>query len=85
MAEDEVDLRGREAVARVAGGLGRVHEPRGDDLAAQLRDALLDAALVALDALLEALELRPVGVQADPEHPDPGTSPGRLSANVTTT
>ena len=51
MAEHEVDLRRGEAVARLARGLGRVDQPAGDDVAAELGDALLDAALVALDAL----------------------------------
>ena len=60
MAEHEVDLRGGEAVARRARGLLGVHQPGGDDVAAELRHALLDAALVALDALLEPLELGPV-------------------------
>ena len=53
MAEHEVDLRAREAVARLARALGRVHQPGGDDLAAELADALLDAPLVALDALAQ--------------------------------
>ena len=72
VAEHEVDLRGREAVARLAARSARVDEPGGDDVPAERADALLDAALVALDPLAEARELRPVGVQADPEHPDAG-------------
>ena len=64
MAEHEVDLRGGEAVARLAARLLAVDEPGRDDLAAELGDALLDAPLVALDALLEPVELRPVCGQA---------------------
>ena len=52
MAEHEVDLGGGEAVARLARRLLRVDQARGHHLAAELRDALLDAPLVALDPLL---------------------------------
>ena len=70
MADHEVDLGGREAVARLAAGLLAVDQAGRDHVAAELGDALLDAPLVALDALLEPVELRPVGRQADPEDAD---------------
>ena len=76
VAEHEVDLGGGEAVARLARGLRGVHEPGGHDLAAELADALLDAPLVALDALLQARELGPVGVEADAEDADPRAGRG---------
>ena len=51
MAQDEVDLAAREAVPRLARAFRGVDEAGGHHLRAEGRDALLDAPLVALDAL----------------------------------
>ena len=69
VADHQVDLGGREAVARLAAGLLAVDQAGRYHVAAELGDALLDAPLVALDALLQALELGSVGLQPDPEDP----------------
>ena len=62
---------GGKQVAGLARALGGVDEARRDDLGAELCEARLDIALVAQEALVQALELRPVGRQADAEEPDP--------------
>ncbi len=71
MAQDEVDLAAREAVPRLARALRGVDEAGGHHLRAEGCDALLDAPLVALDALEQTVELTPVGLEPDPEDPDP--------------
>ena len=68
---DEVDAARGKQVAGLARALGRVDEACRDDLGAELCEARLDIALVAQEALMQALELRPVGRQADTEEPDP--------------
>jgi len=70
VAEHEVDPRAREAVARLARPLGRVHQSGRHHLAAELAYPLLDAALVGLDALAQAVELRPVRRKPDSEDAD---------------
>ena len=72
MAQHEIDLIRREQIARGAGGLLGVDEPGGDDLAAELAHAFLHPRLIALDPLAQALELGPVGREADSEHTDAG-------------
>jgi hypothetical protein len=84
VAQDEVDLAAREAVARLARALRRVDEPGRHDVGPEPGDAVLDAPLVALDALAQALELRPVRLEPDAEDPDPraGRGPGRRSRRL---
>ena len=67
---DDVDAAGRQQVAGLARALRGVDEAGGDDLGAELGEARLDVALVAEQALVQALELRPVGGQADADQPD---------------
>jgi hypothetical protein len=80
VAEHEVDLRGGEAVPRLARLGGRVHQSRADHVGPQLAHPRLDALLIALDAVAEPVELVPVGLEPDPEDPDPrarrGPGPG---------
>jgi len=68
--EQELRLRRRQGRARRAGSLGRVDETGGGDLGAHLLETTLDPALVADEALAQAVELRPVRSQTDAEHGD---------------
>ena len=67
---DDVDAAGGEQVARLARALGGVDETGRDDIGAELGEPPLDVALVAEQPLVQALELRPVGGQADAQEPD---------------
>ncbi len=69
--EEELGPRRAERVACRPGRLRRVHEPGRDDLRPHLLEAPLDPALVALEPLAQAVELRPVRGEPDAEHRDP--------------
>jgi len=68
--ENQVHIRLPELVPRRERLLWRVHEAEVDDLDARQRQFLRDAREVAFEPLLQARELRPVGVQADAEESD---------------
>ena len=59
-----------QLVACLACALGRVDQPRGDDVGTEPAELLLESALIPLQPLVETLELRPVRRQADAEHAD---------------
>ena len=65
--EQQVDLAAAALAARLAGAVGVVDQAEVDDLDARPGELRRDAGHVALEALLQAGELRPVGVQSDPE------------------
>src|SRR5262249_12704311 len=68
----QLDALAREKLACLARALRRVDEPRRDDLGTEPAQLLFDPPLVALEPLAQTLELRPVGVEADPEEADAG-------------
>src|SRR5581483_1419375 len=76
----QLHARRGELRTRLARLLRAVDEARRDDLCAELRQPALEVLLIALEPFAQAVELRPVRRQADPEHADPRGHP--LSAGA---
>ena len=69
--QDEIGSRCGEHLARLPSAPGACRRGRRRRPRAHPLEARLDPALIALEPLAQALELRPVGGEADPEDADP--------------
>ena len=68
--ENDVHLRAPEEAPGLGGALRRIHQTRVADFDSGASEFVRDLGDISLEAFLEALELRPVGLEADAEKSD---------------
>ena len=67
MEKDQVHIRATEFVARANSLFRRIDQANVDHLDVLIRQAFLNLAVIAFEAVFQSLELWPVCVQADAE------------------
>ena len=68
--ENDVHLRAPEETPGLGGALRRIHQTRVADFDSGASEFVRDLGDISLEAFLEALELRPVGLEADAKKSD---------------